>query len=70
MDDPRRAYCNWQSYHRHYSRRDPEHLLDDRQLVLPRRAFLSLFPETPHVAYRPLLLTRLPSSVLTLCFIG
>jgi hypothetical protein len=70
MDDPRRAYCNGKSCHRRYSRCDPEHLLDYRQPVLSRRAFPSLLPETPHLAYRPLLLTRLSSSALTLCFIG
>jgi hypothetical protein len=31
---------------------------------------LSYFPEIPRLAYRLFLLTRLPSSALTLCFIG
>jgi ORMDL family len=39
VDDPSRAYCNGKSYHRRYSRCDPEHLLDSRQLVLSRCAF-------------------------------
>jgi hypothetical protein len=48
VDDPRRPYCNRKSYHRRYSRCDPEHFLDSRQLVLSRRAFLSLLSrDTP-----------------------
>jgi hypothetical protein len=48
MDDPCRAYCNGKSCHRRYSRCDPEHLLDCRQLVLSRRAFPSLLSgDTP-----------------------
>jgi hypothetical protein len=48
MDDPCRAYCSRKSSHRRYSRCDPEHLLDNRQLVLSRRAFPSLLSkDTP-----------------------
>ncbi len=47
MDDPCRAYCNGKSYHRRYSRCNPEYLLDNRQLMLSRSAFLPYHPETP-----------------------
>ena len=70
MDDPCRDYCNGKIFNRRYSWCDPEHLLDCRQLMhLAVRPFPT-FPRHPHLAYRPLLLTRLPSSALTLCFIG
>lgn len=51
MDDPRRAHCNGKSYHRRYSRYDPEHILDNRQLDLSRRASPSLLSGDTPLAY-------------------